>query len=137
MANSSGEIAAMDPGVARAEPAPAGTRARYVVDARRSRFTVQAFATGILSVVGHNPTLGIRAFSGEVDFDPGRLDAAGLRLTIQAASLEVLDDIRDVDRREIEKIAKDKLLEVATYPNIVYQAADVAVSRIDNAVYSA
>ena len=42
----------------------------YVVDARASRFTVQAFATGILSAMGHNPKIGIRTFAGEVDFSP-------------------------------------------------------------------
>ncbi len=36
--------------------------AHYIVDAKASKFTVQAFATGILSAVGHNPTLGIRNF---------------------------------------------------------------------------
>ena len=120
-----------------AEPTPAGAQARFVIDARRSRFTVQAFASGILSAVGHNPTLGIRAFRGEVDFDPERLEAAGLRFTIQAASIEVLDDIRDADRREIEKITKDDVLEIAKYPQITYEASAVAVSQLGDALYAA
>ena len=39
---------------------------RYVIDGRSSRFTVRAFATGLLSAMGHNPTIGIRDFSGEM-----------------------------------------------------------------------
>ena len=123
--------------VTRAEPAPAAARARFVIDARRSRFTVQAFATGILSSMGHNPTIGIRGFSGEVEFDPEAIEAAALSLTIQAASLEVLDDVRDRDRREMEKVMKDDVLEVAKYPQITYEAAEMEVTRIDGAVYSA
>ena len=120
-----------------AEPSLASIGPRFVIDARRSRFTVQAFATGILSAMGHNPTIGIRTFSGEVDFDREMLDAAGFRMTIQAASLEVLDDISDRDRREIEKVMKDDVLEIAKYPQITYEATEIAVSKLDNALYSA
>jgi hypothetical protein len=41
---------------------------RYVFDKNASRFTVQAFATGMLSAFGHNPMIGIRDFAGEVQF---------------------------------------------------------------------
>lgn len=120
-----------------AEPAEAGIRARFVIDARRSRFTVQAFATGILSAMGHNPTIGIRNFSGEAEFDPDALEGAALRLTIQSASVEVLDDVRDKDRLEMEKLMKDEVLEVAKYPQITYEAAEFRIARIDGALYSA
>ena len=39
---------------------------RYVIDGRSSRFTVRATATGLLAAMGHNPTIDIRDFSGEV-----------------------------------------------------------------------
>lgn len=123
--------------VTRAEISPAGTGARFAIDARRSRFIVQAFATGLLSAVGHNPTIGIRTLSGEVDFDPDEPETAGLRLTIQAASIEVLDDIRDRDRSEIERITKADVLEVARHPQITYQSSNVAVSKLGDALYSA
>ena len=29
----------------------------YVIDSRSTRFTVQAFATGLLAKMGHNPTI--------------------------------------------------------------------------------
>jgi polyisoprenoid-binding protein YceI len=118
-------------------PAPAGTRARFVIDARRSRFTVQAFAGGILSAMGHNPTVGIRTFSGELEFDPVALEAGVLRLTIQSGSLEILDDISDKDRREMERVMKNDVLEVARYPQITFEAAAISVTRLDGALYSA
>ena len=64
----------------------------FVLDARSSRFTVQAFATGLLSAMGHSPVIGIRTFSGEVDFDPTAQQGSGFRLSIDANSLSVLDD---------------------------------------------
>ena len=72
-----------------------GTGTHFIVDAKRSKFTVQAFASGILSAMGHIPTIWISTFSSEVDFNPEALEAGGFRLTIQSSSLGVLDDISD------------------------------------------
>jgi polyisoprenoid-binding protein YceI len=114
-----------------------GQRARFVFDAKRSKFTVQAFATGFLSAMGHDPTIGIRAFNGEVEFDPESLEACALRLTIQAGSLAVEDDINDKDRREMDRVMKSEVLEVEKYPEITYQASSVAVEKLDAAYYTA
>ena len=113
------------------------TLLHYVVDARASRFTVQAFASGILSAMGHNPKIGIRNFGGEVDFNAESAQAGGFRLWMKADSLVVLDDIKDKDRREIEKMMNDQVLETSKYPEIVYEAPNVAVKRIEAGLYSA
>ena len=123
---------------ARTEPSADGTGTHFIVDAKRSRFTVQAFAVGILSAMGHNPTIGIRTFSGEVDFNPEALEAGGFRLTIQASSLGVLDDISDKDRREIERVMKAEVLEVDKYPEIRYEAPSaIPVNMIDSSLFGA
>ncbi len=113
------------------------TLLHYVVDARASRFTVQAFATGILSAMGHNPRIGIRTFSGEVDFSADAAQASAFRLTMNANSLGVLDDISDKDRRDIEKMMNEQVLEPSKYPDIVYEAPNVTIARIDGSLYSA
>ena len=51
----------------------------YRVDARRSRFVLRAFATGLLSAFGHSPTIAIRDFMGEVQFSPDHLEESSLR----------------------------------------------------------
>jgi polyisoprenoid-binding protein YceI len=118
------------------EPARAGL-AHFIIDPRASRFTVQAFASGILSAMGHNPKIGIRTFSGEVDFNPETIEGGAFRLTVQSASLAVQDDISDKDRREMERLMKEDVLDVAKYPEIRYEATRIAVSRVDGSVYSA
>lgn len=120
-----------------AAPARPDRHARFVIESRRSRLTVQAFATGILSAMGHNPTLSMRVLEGEVSFDAERGEAAGLRLAIQAGSVEVIDDIRDGDRREIEKVTKNDVLETGKYPEITYTASAIAVSKLGDALYAA
>lgn len=111
------------------------TAIRYVINARASRFTVRAFASGMLSALGHNPTIAIRDFSGEVQLNPDKLEEASLRINVKAASLGVADNISDKDRREIERQMHDEVLEVSTYPEIVYECSRVSASKIADAQY--
>jgi polyisoprenoid-binding protein YceI len=110
---------------------------RYVIDGRSSRFTAQAFATGMLARMGHNPTIGIRDFSGEMDFNPDKLHAGGFHLVIKSASLSVQDDISDKDLREIERLMKQEVLETSKFPEIVYDAPAIPVTKMADALYSA
>src|SRR5262245_40057001 len=102
---------------------------RYRVDARRSRFIAQAFAKGLLSAFGHNPRLAIRSFEGEVEFDPAAPDAASVWMKARADSLAVIDDMSEKDRREIERVTREELLEAARYPEVVFRSASVAARQ--------
>jgi polyisoprenoid-binding protein YceI len=109
---------------------------RYVIDGRSSRFTAQAFATGMLARMGHNPTIGIRDFSGEMKFNPDKLEAGGFHLLIKSASLSVQDDISDKDLREIERLMKQEVLETSKFPEIIYDAPGISVTKMADALYS-
>jgi len=109
----------------------------YVIDPKASRFTVQAFASGMLAAMGHNPTIGIRGFSGEVDFSPDSPEAARFRLRINAGSLSVLDDVSDKDRREMEQMMNERVLEPAKFLEIVYEAPAVSVAKLQSNLYAA
>lgn len=110
---------------------------RYKLDAARSRFTVQAFAAGLLAGFGHNPTIGIRDFTGEVQFAPGTLADASLRFEARATSLAVLDGMKEKDKREIENTMHDEVLETAKYPEIVFQSTSIMPTRIIEGRYKA
>jgi polyisoprenoid-binding protein YceI len=110
---------------------------RYRVDASRSRFVAQAFAKGLLSAFGHNPRLAIRSFEGETEFDPAAPDAAWAQMTARADSLVVIDDISEKDRREIERVAREEILDAAHYPETVFQSARVEAHRIAEGRYQA
>jgi len=109
---------------------------RYALDTGVSRFTVRAFASGMLSAFGHSPTFAIRQYSGEVQFNPETLEGASLRLAIKSASLEVADNISDKDRREIEGEMRDRVLEIGKYPEIVYECSRVTVNKAGEDRYS-
>ena len=48
---------------------PGTAVSQYLLDKGASRFTVRAFAGGMLSAMGHNPTIAVRDFTGEVNVD--------------------------------------------------------------------
>ena len=108
----------------------------YGLDSRVSRFTVRAFATGVLSAFGHSPTIALRDFEGEARVNPDHMESSSLRLILKAASLTVTDDIGDKDRRELEREMQEKVLETAKYPEIVYECTQVSVDSSENGNYS-
>ena len=101
----------------------------YSIDPGISRFTVRAFASGMFSAFGHNPTLAIRDFDGEASFSPEALDEARLVLKIKAQSLTVTDNMGDKDRRELERTMNEEVLESARYPEIVFESTKVSASK--------
>lgn len=73
---------------------------KFLIDKTASRFTVQTFATGLLSSFGHNPIIGIRDFAGEVQFVPATYEKAHLRVSLRTADLEILDEMKSDDRKK-------------------------------------
>lgn len=109
---------------------------RYVVDSRASRFTVRVFASGLLSGLGHNPTIAIRDMTGEVDCVPGSLADASVRFRVPADKLSVQDDISDRDRREIERAMTEDVLETLRFPEIVFESRVVSATPAGDSRYS-
>jgi polyisoprenoid-binding protein YceI len=103
---------------------------RYTLDPASSRFTVQAFAGGMLSGFGHSPTFAVRQFTGEVGFTPETLADASLRLTVRAESLTLTDSVSAKDRQEIEGQMRLEVLEAAAYPEIDFQSAGITADRV-------
>ena len=107
----------------------------YAIDADMSRFTVQAFASGMLSAFGHSPTMIVRDFTGKLEFAPGSLDAAALHIRIKAGSLNVTDNISEKDRREIEGALNKDVLETAQYPEMVFESSKVSANKVSDGQY--
>ena len=106
------------------------TTSRFAIDAGRSTFMVQAFSTGFLSVLGHNPRIAVRDIRGEVQLASAgsALEDVRVEVIINPRSLEVVDDISDKDRQEIHRQMYDEVLEVERYPEITY---DFSSPKID------
>jgi polyisoprenoid-binding protein YceI len=110
------------------EPA-AGKYVRYQLDARASQFTVQAFANGLVAAVAHSPKIAIRDWQGEAQFVPGTLEGASLRVRIKAASLQVLDEMRDNDRNKLQRVMNDEVLETARFPEVRFDSSGISAEK--------
>jgi polyisoprenoid-binding protein YceI len=109
--------------------------ASYRFDPSRCRFTVRAFATGVLSFFGHSPAFTVRDFDGTVRFEGGRVSGMRLRLVVRADSLELAGDAREADRQEIEGTMRRDVLETAAFPDVTYEAGDVATEAVSPGRY--
>ncbi|MGB9402341.1 MAG: YceI family protein [Candidatus Acidiferrales bacterium] len=112
------------------------TLVHYRIDAGMSRFTVRAFATGLFSSLGHNPTFAIRGYTGEAAFVPGSLEQASVRISVQADSLGVTDDISQKDRAEIESGMRQDVLETSIYPEIVFESSQLTANKMGEGAYA-
>jgi polyisoprenoid-binding protein YceI len=107
---------------------------RYVINSAISKFSVQAFASGLLSAFGHNPIISISDFSGEINLLED-IDQSQFQITVQAASLKVASDASDKDRREIERTMNEDVLESGRYPEIAYSCSSIASSKTGEGQY--
>jgi polyisoprenoid-binding protein YceI len=110
-----------------------GTRYRF--DPGHSKFTVQAFAGGLLSLFAHSPSFAVRDFAGVVDFEGDAVAGLRLELTVRSDALELVDNVKPADRAEIEGRMRGEVLETAKYPEIRYEAAAVASERVEPGRY--
>jgi polyisoprenoid-binding protein YceI len=109
---------------------PQNERVQYTIDPKASQFTVQAFASGLISAVAHSPKIAIRRWKGDVSFIPDTVAGAKLKVVIEAGSLEVLDDLREADRRELHRVMYDEVLETRKYPQVTFESSSIDVERL-------
>ena len=103
----------------------------FQIDPSASRFTVQAFATGLLSVFGHNPRIAIGDFDGQVEFAPETFDKASVKVTVQTSRMEVLDEMKRDDRKKLEQEMYGKVLDVDHFPTAVFESKNITVRKLD------
>jgi polyisoprenoid-binding protein YceI len=109
----------------------------FEIDGRASRFTVQAFATGLFSSMGHNPLISVRDLNGQFMFDPEQLNASRFKVSIRSSSLTVQNDVSEKDRREMERLMNREVLETSKFPEITYEATDSSIESLGGALSSA
>src|SRR5271155_107344 len=103
---------------------------RFVIDRAVSRFTVQAFATGLLSAFGHNPTIAISNYDGEAQCVPETFEKAFVSVTVRTAAMDVLDEMKNDDRKKLEQVMYDQVLEPQRFPDAVYESTQITVQKL-------
>jgi len=103
---------------------------RYRLDNKTSRFTVKAFATGLLSFAAHSPTFLVTDVRGGIDVEANDLNRMKVEVTVNADSLEIIDHVSAADRQEIEGRMRREVLETGQYREIVFRSTEVSLSPI-------
>ncbi|HYM01210.1 MAG TPA: YceI family protein [Blastocatellia bacterium] len=131
--------ASLLPGIASAgtSRAAAFAAASYKISASQSSFMVHAGVHGLLSSFGHNHNIAVKDFSGTARFDPDNPSASGLDLRVRAASLTVIDKIKEGDKQSIEKTMREQVLEVSKYPEIAFKSTSVSIAKTGEGQYRA
>jgi polyisoprenoid-binding protein YceI len=70
-----------------------------------------------------------------MEFVAGSVQKGSVHLTINVGSLEIMDEVSSADRREIERVMFDEVLEKNIYPRIEYKSSQVIASKIGENVY--
>jgi polyisoprenoid-binding protein YceI len=105
---------------------------RYQIDTAASRFTVQAFATGLLSSFGHNPKIGIRDCEGEIQFVSETHEKALFRMIVRTGAMEVLDEMKSDDRKKLEQTMYEEVLEVQQFPTAGYESKQITIQKLSD-----
>jgi len=105
---------------------------RFAIDTNASRFAVQAFATGMLSALGHNPRIGLRDFDGEIQCVPDTYEKALVRLTVRTGAMEVLDEMKSDDRKKLEQLMYGEVLDVQRFPTAAYESEQITVQKLSD-----
>jgi polyisoprenoid-binding protein YceI len=103
---------------------------KFQIDKAVSRFTVQAFATGLLSSFGHSPTIAIRDYDAEIQCIPDTYDKAYVRVTVQTSEMEILDEMKRDDRARMEQEMYDKVLDVRHFPTALFESNQITIQKL-------
>src|SRR4029077_12411676 len=103
---------------------------KFLIDPSASRFSVQAFATGLLSKFGHNPKIGIDDYEGEIQAVPETYEKAFVRMTVRTGALDVLDEMKNEDRKKLEQLMYGEVLEVQRFAEAVYESKQIKVDKL-------
>ncbi|MGB9434444.1 MAG: YceI family protein [Candidatus Acidiferrum sp.] len=107
----------------------------YLIDRAVSRFSVQAFATGILSSFGHNPKIEVREYEAEIQCLAETFEKAVLRVTVQTGRMEVLDEMKKSDRQKLEEEMYEKVLDSAHFPTAIYESKEITVQKMTDSLW--
>ena len=114
---------------------PQNGTVEYAIDPKASQFTVQAFASGLISAVAHSPKIAIRDWTGKATFVPETLQEAKVRVTIRTSTLEVLDELRENDRRELHRVMYDDVMETKRFPEVTFDSTHVSADKQKDSLY--
>ncbi|MCU1240134.1 MAG: YceI family protein [Candidatus Acidoferrum typicum] len=103
----------------------------YAIDTQQSKMDIHVGKEGAFKAFGHDHLIAAKQLSGEVQFDPQKLDKSSVRLHVPTKSITVIDPGEsEKDRKEVEAtMESDKVLDVAKFPEITFTSTSISAAK--------
>lgn len=103
----------------------------YSIDGARSKVEINVYKEGVFKAFGHDHVIAARELSGQVQFDPEKIDQSTVRLKIPTKSIRVVDPGEsEKDRHEVQATMEgEKVLDVAKFPEITFSSSRVSAAK--------
>jgi len=105
--------------------------ASYSVDSQQSKMEIHVSKEGAFKAFGHDHLIAAKQISGQVQFDPQKIDQSSVHLRIPTKSMAVVDPGEsEKDRRDVQATMEgEKVLDVAKFPEITFASSSVSAAK--------
>ena len=105
--------------------------ASYSIDSQQGKMEIHVGKEGAFKAFGHDHLIAAKHFSGQVQFDPQKLDKSSVRLQVPTKSITVIDrGESEKDRKEVQAtMESEKVLDVAKFPEITFTSSSVSAAK--------
>ena len=103
----------------------------YAIDTQQSKMEIHVGKEGAFKAFGHDHLIAAKQLSGEVQFDPQKIDKSSVRLHVPTKYITVIDPGEsEKDRKEVEAtMESDKVLDVAKFPEITFTSTSISAAK--------
>ncbi|HXF04814.1 MAG TPA: YceI family protein [Blastocatellia bacterium] len=99
----------------------------YALDPSRSRLEIHVFREGLLKFLGHDHHIVAQNITGRIHLEEQALERSSVQLTVEAASLKVVDPgVDEKERQEVQTTMESaRVLDVKKFPTIVFTSTSI------------
>ena len=103
----------------------------YAIDPKQSKLEIHVGKEGAFKAFGHDHLIAAKQVSGEVQFDPQKIDKSSVHLQVPTKSITVIDPGEsDKDRKEVQATMEgEKVLDVAKFPQITFASSAISAAK--------
>jgi polyisoprenoid-binding protein YceI len=112
-------------------PHTVAAQGHYSVDSAHSKVEINVYKEGVFKAFGHDHVIAAKEVSGDVQFEPEKMEGSTVRLRIPTKSITVIDPGEsEKDRHEVQATMEgEKVLDVAKFPEIVFSSTEVSGAK--------
>jgi polyisoprenoid-binding protein YceI len=106
-------------------------KSNYSIDGARSKVEIHVYKEGVFKAFGHDHEIAANDVSGQVQFDPEKINQSTVRLRIPTKSITVIDPGEsEKDRHDVQTTMEgEKVLDVAKFPEITFISSGVSAAK--------